>query len=146
LDGEKTGSYRRPVEPNGKIGALMIAKLASFIPTILTATLAVVFLVAGTINISGRGTVKADFARWSFPNGFNLVCGGLELVGAALLLAPSTRFWGLALLGVIMAGAIFSLLRHREPVSHLAPAFAIAALLAFAAIALSANDFLAALS
>jgi hypothetical protein len=90
--------------------------------------------------------VKADFARWRFPSGFNLVCGGLELVGAALLLAPSTRFWGLALLGVIMAGAIFALLRHREPVSHLAPAFAIAALLALAAIALSANSFLVALS
>jgi uncharacterized membrane protein YphA (DoxX/SURF4 family) len=115
----------------------MIAKLASLVPTILTAALAVVFLVAGTINISGRGTVKADFARWGFPAGFNLVCGGLELIGAALLLSPSTRFWGLALLGAIMAGAIFSLLRYREPVSHLAPAFVIAALLALAVLSVA---------
>ena len=119
----------------------MIAKIVSLVPTILVAALAVVFLVAGTINISGRGTVKADFARWGFPAGFHLVCGGLELVGAALLLLPSTRFWGLVLLGAIMVGAIFSLLRYREPVSHLAPAFGIAALLALAAIAYSIGNF-----
>ncbi len=113
----------------------MIVKIVSLVPTILVATLAVVFLVAGTINISGRGTVKADFARWGFPVGFNLICGGLELIGAALLLWPSTRLWGLALLGAIMVGAIFSLLRNREPLSHLAPALTLAALLAFAAIA-----------
>jgi uncharacterized membrane protein YphA (DoxX/SURF4 family) len=113
----------------------MIANIASSLPTVLVAALTVVFLVAGTINLSGRGAVKADFARWGFPAGFHLVCGGLELVGAALLLSSSARFWGLALLGAIMAGAIFSLLRHREPVSHLAPAVAIAALLALAAIA-----------
>jgi hypothetical protein len=88
--------------------------------------------------------VKTDFARWGFPDGFNIVCGGLELVGAALLLPPSTRFWGLALLGMIMAGAIFSLLRYREPISHLAPAFGIATLLALDAIALS-DSFLATL-
>ena len=107
----------------------MIAKLASLTPTILTAALAVIFVVAGIINIIGRGTVKTDFARWGFPDGFNIVCGGLELVGAALLLPPSTKFWGLALLGMIMAGAIFSLLRYREPISHLAPALGIATLL-----------------
>ena len=106
----------------------MIAKFISLTPTILTAALAVIFVVAGIINIIGRGTVKTDFARWGFPDGFNIVCGGLELVGAALLLPPSTRFWGLALLGMIMAGAIFSLLRYREPISHLAPALGIATL------------------
>ena len=121
----------------------MIAKLASLIPTILTVALAVIFVVADIINIMGRGTVKTDFARWGFPDGSNVVCGGLELVGAALLLLPSTRFWGLALLGMIMVGAIFSLLRYREPISHLAPALGIATLLALEAIALSAGSFLA---
>ena len=124
----------------------MFAKLASLAPTILTAAVAVIFVVAGIINILGRGTVKADFARWGFPVGFNIVCGGLELVGAALLLPPSTRSWGLALLGMIMVGAIFSLLRHREPISHLAPALGISTLLALVAIAPPAGDFLATLS
>ena len=123
----------------------MIATFAPLVPTILVAALAAVFLVAGTINLSGIGTVKADFARWGFPAGFNLVCGGLELVGVALLVLSPTRLWGLMLLGAIMAGAIFSLLRNREPLSHLAPAFGIAVLL-LAAIALSADSFFAALS
>ena len=119
----------------------MFADIVSFAPAILFGALAVVFLVAGMINLSGRGTVKADFARWGFPADFHLVCGGLELVGAALLLVPSTRLLGLALLGAIMVGAIVSLLRHREPVSHLVPAFGIAFLLALAAMALSGAGF-----
>jgi hypothetical protein len=41
----------------------------------------------------------------------------------------------LALLAAIMAGAIFVLLRNREPLSHLAPALAIAAVLVLAEIA-----------
>jgi hypothetical protein len=123
----------------------MIATVAPLVPAILVAASTAVFLVAGTINLGGWGTVKADFARWGFPAGFNLVCGGLGLVGAALLVLPPTRLWGLVLLGVIMAGAVFALLRNREPLSHLAPALAIAVLL-LAAIALSTNSFLAALS
>lgn len=119
----------------------MMAKIAAFAPTILLGALAVVFLVAGVINIRGRGTVQADFARWGFPAGFHLVCGGLELVGAALLLVPSTAYWGLALLGTIMAGAIFSLLRSREPFSHLAPALIIASLVALAALVVSTGSF-----
>ncbi|KJC34054.1 hypothetical protein UB31_38125 [Bradyrhizobium sp. LTSP849] len=119
----------------------MFAEIVSFTPAILVGVLAVVFLLAGMINLSGRGTVKADFVRWGFPAGFHLVCGGLELVGAVLLLVPSTRLLGLALLGAIMVGAIVSLLRHREPVSHLVPAFGIAILLALAAMALSAGGF-----
>jgi hypothetical protein len=48
----------------------MIAKLTSLTPAILTAALAVIFVVAGIINIIGRGTVKTDFARRGFPGRF----------------------------------------------------------------------------
>jgi hypothetical protein len=116
---------------------MMMAKVALILPYIPVAILTVVFLVAGAINLAGRRTVKADFARWGFPAGFHLVCGGLELVGAALLLPSLTRLWGLALLAAVMAGAIFVLLRNREPLSHLAPALAIAAVLVLAEIAVS---------
>jgi uncharacterized membrane protein YphA (DoxX/SURF4 family) len=119
----------------------MMAKIAAFAPTILLGALVVVFLVAGVINIGGRGTVKADFARWGYPAGFHRVCGGLELVGAALVLVPSTTYWGLALLGNIMAGAIFSLLRSREPLSHLAPALIIASLVGLAALVVLIGSF-----
>jgi uncharacterized membrane protein YphA (DoxX/SURF4 family) len=115
----------------------MMAQIASILPGVPVAILTVAFLIAGIINLAGRGTVKADFARWGFPAGFNLICGGFELVGAVLLLSSSTRPWGLALLAAVMAGAIFVLLRRREPLSHLAPALAIAAVLVLAEIAVS---------
>jgi len=43
------------------------------------------------------------------------------------------RPFGFALLGVIMVAAIATLLRLREPFTHLAPALAISALLAITA-------------
>jgi uncharacterized membrane protein YphA (DoxX/SURF4 family) len=75
---------------------------------ILRLAVAAAFAIGGTINLAGRGTVKHDFVRWGYPTGFNFACGGLELVGAMLLLGHATRFWGLALLGAIMAAAIFT--------------------------------------
>ena len=48
----------------------MIAKLTSLTPTILTAALAVIFVVAGIINIIGRGTVKTDFATLGLSGRF----------------------------------------------------------------------------
>jgi hypothetical protein len=100
---------------------------------ILTGAVALIFAVAGIVNIWGAPSVRDGFERAGYPAGFHRVCGALELVGAALLLSTVTRPFGLALLGVIMVAAIATLLRLREPVAHLAPALAISALLVLAA-------------
>ena len=47
---------------------------------------------------------------------------------AALLLGQQTRVLGLTLAGAIMIGALFTLLRNREPFQHLAPALIFSAL------------------
>lgn len=104
--------------------------------TILALVLATVFAVAGIVNLSGAGTVRDDFARWGYPAGFHLVCGGIELVGAALLLWPASRLGGLTLLGAVMAIAVVTLLHNREPLRHLAPALGISVLLTLAATVL----------
>ena len=96
--------------------------------SILAIIVAVLFLVAGVINLAGRGAVRGDFARWGYPAWFRLLCGALELLSAALLLGRQTRVLGLALAGAIMIGALFTLLRHREPFKHLAPALVFSAL------------------
>jgi uncharacterized membrane protein YphA (DoxX/SURF4 family) len=101
--------------------------------TILRVAVAAAFAIGGTINLAGRGAVKHDFARWGYPAGFNFVCGGLELVGAMLLLGHTTRLWGLALLGAIMAAAIFTLIRNTEPFRHIVPALVFSVLLSLAA-------------
>lgn len=98
------------------------------IESILAMIVAVLFAVAGVVNLAGIGAVKQDFARWGFPAWVRLVCGALELLSAALLLGQQTRVFGLTLAGAIMIGAIFTLLRNREPFRHLAPALVFSAL------------------
>ncbi|MFM0469894.1 DoxX family protein [Paraburkholderia strydomiana] len=105
----------------------MVLTTVSF-QSILAATLAVLFAIAGVVNLAGLGTVKRDFARWGYPAWFRLFCGALELLSAALLSRQQTRVLGLALAGAIMTGALFTLLRNREPFRHLAPALIFSAL------------------
>ncbi|MGH8779373.1 DoxX family protein [Paraburkholderia sp.] len=96
--------------------------------SILAAILAVLFAVAGMVNLAGPGAVKRDFARWGYPAWFRLLCGTLELFSAALLPGQQTRVLGLTLAGAIIIGALFTLVRNREPFRHLAPALMFSAL------------------
>jgi hypothetical protein len=92
------------------------------------AIVAILFTVAGMVNLAGYGAVKRNFARWGYPAWFRLLCGTLELLSAALLAGQQTRGLGLALAGAIMIGALFTLVRNREPFGHLAPALIFSAL------------------
>ena len=98
--------------------ALNTASIESILATIV----AVLFAVAGVVNLAGRGAVKRDFARWGYPAWFHLLCGALELLCAALLFGQQTRVLGLTLAGSILVAVLFTLLRNREPFGHLAPA------------------------
>ncbi|WCM22878.1 DoxX family protein [Paraburkholderia bryophila] len=98
------------------------------VESILAMIVAILFAVAGMVNLAGRGAVKRDFARWGYPTWFHLLCGALELSSAALIAGQQTRGLGLALAGAIMIGALFTLVRNREPFRHLAPALLFSAL------------------
>jgi hypothetical protein len=100
--------------------------------SILVMLLTALFAISGVVNLAGLGPVKRDFARWGYPTWFRLLCGALELSSAGFLLAQQTRLLGLALQGVVMAGALFTLLRNREPFRHLAPALIFSALVVIA--------------
>ena len=102
--------------------------------SILAMILAALFAIAGVVNLARPGAVKRDFARWGYPTWFQLLCGALELLSAALLLGQQTRVFGLALAGAIIIGAIFTLLRNREPFGHLAPALVFSALIVVTAM------------
>ncbi|MBC8722577.1 hypothetical protein F6X37_13495 [Paraburkholderia sp. 31.1] len=97
--------------------------------SILATIVAVLFAVAGMVNLARPGAVKRDFARWGYPAWFQWLCGTLELLSAALLPGRQTRVLGLTLAGAIMIGALFTLLRNREPFRHLAPALIFSALI-----------------
>lgn len=97
--------------------------------SILAIIVAVLFAVAGVVNLARPGAVKRDFARWGYPAWFQWLCGALELLSAALLLGQRTRVVGLTLAGAIMIGALFTLVRNREPFRHLAPALVFSGLI-----------------
>jgi hypothetical protein len=97
--------------------------------SILAMIVAALFAIAGVVNLARRGAPKRDFARWGYPGWFQLLCGALELFSAALILGQQTRVLGLMLAAAIMIGALFTLLRNREPFGHLAPALIFSALI-----------------
>ena len=47
--------------------------------SVLATIVAVLFAVAGVVNLARLGAVKRDFARWGYPAWFPLLCGNLEL-------------------------------------------------------------------
>lgn len=102
--------------------------------SILAMIVAVLFAIAGVVNLARRGAPRRDFARWGYPAWFQLLCGALELLSAGLLLEQQTRVLGLAVAGAIMIGALFTLLRNREPFGHLAPALIFSALIVVTAV------------
>jgi putative oxidoreductase len=74
-----------------------------WIVQILTAGM---FLFAGGFTLAGAAAAVAAFDQIGFGQGFRYATGGLEVIGAILLLIPRTAALGAALLAVIMVGAI----------------------------------------
>ena len=92
------------------------------------------FLGAGVFNAIGTARTRSDFARWGYPRWWGMFTGGLEVVTAALIALPASRFVGLALGTAIIAAAVVTVLRHRD-FSHLVPLSGFVALIALAATA-----------
>ena len=73
---------------------------------VLQILLAVMFVFFSSGKLMGRPEVVEMFQGWGFPNGFHLLIGALELLGAIGLLIPSTAGWAaLGLIGVMLGAA-----------------------------------------
>ena len=90
--------------------------------------LAIAFAGAGLFNAIGGAAVRAEFIRWGYPGWWNLVTAALEVLGAALIVVPETRIWGLALGAMVMIAAMATVMWRRE-YKHLPPSVALAALI-----------------
>jgi hypothetical protein len=95
--------------------------------TLIAWLLAVAFLGAGIANVAGSAASKAEFARWGYPRGWNVVTGGLEALAAALIATPPTRIAGLALGTAICVAAVATVARHKA-YAHLPAGLALTAL------------------
>ena len=98
------------------------------IPVAMAWLLAVALAGAGIFNAIGGAAVQAEFIRWGYPAWWNLVTAALEMLGAALIIFPETRIWGLALAAMVLIAAIATVTWRREYI-HLPPGVALVALI-----------------
>ena len=73
---------------------------------ILQGLLAAAFLVAGTTKLAGPQMQVTFFEKIGLGQWFRYFTGGLEVIGAILVLVPRTAVVGAVLLGMTMVGAV----------------------------------------
>ena len=89
--------------------------------TVLSFVLAVLYFGSGASKLAGAEMQVQSFLRWNYPMWFLYLTGLLEVLGAGLLLAQSTRLVGTVVLGCVMLGAIVTHVAFGEFGMALAP-------------------------
>jgi putative oxidoreductase len=82
---------------------------------VLSGLLAALFLFAGGQKLLGAGGAVEHFSEWGYPPWFRVVIGLIEIAGGLLLLVPSVAFYAAGALGMVMIGAIYTLLTKGGP-------------------------------
>jgi DoxX-like family len=85
---------------------------------ILKLLITLIFIAAAVKKFTGK--VAPDWERWGYPRQFMYATGIAELIALALLWLPGLELVGAAGLGLVMLGALTTLVRHREGRSHIA--------------------------
>ena len=84
---------------------------------VLQALLALAFVGAASGKLLGKPEMVALFEAVGVGQWFRYVTGVLELAGALLIVVPRTKFFGAALLSVVMVGAVLThlFILHNAP-------------------------------
>ena len=67
-----------------------------------------------------RGTVAPNWDRWGYSRQFMYATGIAELGALVLFWWPGLELVGAGLLGLVLLGALATLIRHREGSPHIA--------------------------
>lgn len=86
------------------------------------------FTLGSAINLVTPDSIAADYARWGYPAWFPRVTGLLEAMAAMLLARQATRRRGAALAGLVMVGALATLLLNGDYGHATAPLIVLMAL------------------
>ncbi len=85
---------------------------------ILKLLISLVFVGAAVQKFTGK--VAPNWERWGYSRGAMYATGIAELAALALFWWPRLELAGAAALGLVLLGAITTLLKHREGRSHIA--------------------------
>ena len=93
--------------------------------------LSISLIFAGAVVQKFTGKVAPDWERWGYSRRFMYATGIAELAALVLFWIPGLELVGAAGLGLVLLGALATLIRYREGASH--DAFAAFSLLLVAA-------------
>jgi DoxX-like family len=85
---------------------------------ILKLLISLVFVGAAVQKFTGK--VAPHWDRWGYSRRFMYAAGIAEVAALAVFWWPELELFGAASLGVVLLGALATLIRHREGPSHIA--------------------------
>ena len=85
---------------------------------ILKLLISLIFIGAALQKFTGK--VAPNWDRWGYSRQFMYAAGIAELVALALFWWPGLEILGTAGLGFVLLGALATLAKHREGLSHIA--------------------------
>jgi DoxX-like family len=85
---------------------------------ILKALITLIFVGAAVQKFTGK--VGPNWERWGYSRQFMHATGIAELVALALFWWPGLELVGAAALGLVLLGALATLIRHGDGLSHIA--------------------------
>jgi hypothetical protein len=96
---------------------LRLARLQRTTSWVLQLTGGMVFFSLGLVKLTGLAGTIATFETLGVGQWFRSFTGGIEVLGALLLLVPATAAFGAAVLAVVMVGATSAhlLILHSSP-------------------------------
>lgn len=95
--------------------------------SIIVFFLSLIFLWSAISKIKGDMTDR--FLSWGYPEWFAIVLGIAELLAVIMLWRPSTQFFSLLFMGLLMIAAIATLFTNRELAHRYLPPIAVLGLI-----------------
>jgi hypothetical protein len=85
---------------------------------ILKLLISLIFVGTSVLKLTGK--VAPDWERWGYPRQFMYATGIAELIALSFFWWPGHEILGAAGLALVLLGALTTLVRNREGVSHIA--------------------------
>jgi hypothetical protein len=85
---------------------------------ILKILISLIFVSTAGLKLTGK--VAPDWERWGYPRQFMYATGIAELVALAVFWWPGLQILGAAGLILVLLGALTTLFKNREGLSHIA--------------------------